>query len=106
MKGGSILSDEMKMATVNQPAAVEAVKFYTDFLANKLSPPSTLQNDGTANRQLFIAGTVAMYQSGQFDIASIRKESPNIDIAVMMIPHPDGKQTAATVGGGGYLTPH
>src|SRR5664279_4682470 len=63
--GGSIISDDMTKATVNSPEAVAAVKFYTDMLtANKVSPPSTLQNDGTANRRLFIAGTVAMYQSG------------------------------------------
>jgi ABC-type glycerol-3-phosphate transport system substrate-binding protein len=105
MNGGDIISDDMKTVTVNRPAAVEAVKFYTDFLTNKLSPLSTLQNDGTANRQLFIAGTVAMYQSGQFDIASIRKENPNIDIGVMMIPHPDGKQTAAIVGGWSFVIP-
>jgi len=105
MNGGSIISDDMKKATVNQPAAVEAVKFYTDFLANKLSPPSTLQNDGIANRQLFIAGTVAMYQSGQFDIDSIRKGNPNIDIGVAMIPHPDGKETAAIVGGWSFVIP-
>ena len=105
MNGGSIISDDMKKATVNQPAAVEAVKFYTDFLADKLSPPSTLQNDGIANRQLFIAGTVAMYQSGQFDIDSIRKGNPNIDIGVAMIPHPDGKETAAIVGGWSFVIP-
>jgi multiple sugar transport system substrate-binding protein len=106
MNGGSIISDDMKSVTVNQPPAVEAVKFYTDFLVtDKTSPPSTLQNDGTANRQLFIAGTVAMYQSGQFDIASIRKENPDIDIGVMMIPHPEGKDTAAIIGGWSFVIP-
>ena len=69
MNGGDIISADMKTAVVNSPEAVEAVKFYTDFYKNEQSPASTLQNDGTANRQLFIAGTVATYQSGQFDIA-------------------------------------
>ena len=32
MNGGSIISDDMTKATVNEPAAVEAVKFYTDML--------------------------------------------------------------------------
>lgn len=106
MNGGSIISDDMKKVTVNEPAAVEAVKFYTGMLTDaKVSPPSTLQNDGTANRQLFIAGTVAMYQSGQFDIGSIRKENPNIDIGVMQIPHPEGKETAAVIGGWSFVIP-
>ncbi|HET7714945.1 MAG TPA: sugar ABC transporter substrate-binding protein [Bauldia sp.] len=105
MNGGSIISDDMTKATVNEPAAVEAVTFYTDFLKKGLSPPSTLQNDGTANRRLFIAETVAMYQSGQFDVGSIRKENPNIDIGVMMIPHPEGKETAAILGGWSFIVP-
>ena len=106
MNGGSILSEDMTKATVNEPAAVEAVKFYTDKLVTEqVSPPSTLQNDGTANRRLFIAETVAMYQSGQFDIGSIRKENANIDIGVMMIPHPEGKETAAIIGGWSFIIP-
>jgi ABC-type glycerol-3-phosphate transport system substrate-binding protein len=105
MNGGSIISDDGKKATVNEPASVAAVKFYTDFFANKLSPASTLENDGTANRRLFIAETVAAYQSGQFDVASIRKENPKIDIGVMPIPHPQGKQTAAILGGWSFVVP-
>ncbi len=77
MNGGSIISDDMTKATVNEPAAVEAVTFYTDFFKKGLSPASTLENDGTANRRLFIADAVSMYQSGQFDVASIRKENPD-----------------------------
>jgi multiple sugar transport system substrate-binding protein len=106
MNGGSIISDDMTKATVNEPAAVEAVKFYTDMLVtHQVSPPSTLQNDGTANRRLFIAKTVAIYQSGQFDVGSIRKEAPDIDIGVMMIPHPEGKDTAAIIGGWSFIIP-
>jgi multiple sugar transport system substrate-binding protein len=105
MNGGSIISDDMKTVTVNSPETVEAVTFYTDFLKKGLSPPSTLQNDGTANRRLFIAETVAAYQSGQFDVGSIRKENANIDIGVMMIPHPEGKETAAILGGWSFIVP-
>ena len=106
MNGGSIISEDMTTATVNAPEAVEAVKFYTDMLVtHQVSPPSTLQNDGTANRRLFIAETVSMYQSGQFDIGSIRKENPNIDIGVMTIPHPEGKETAAILGGWSFIIP-
>jgi multiple sugar transport system substrate-binding protein len=105
MNGGSMISDDMTTATVNEPAAVEAVTFYTDFLAKGLSPASTLENDGTANRRLFIAETVSMYQSGQFDVASIRKENPAIDIGVMPIPHPEGKETAAILGGWSFVIP-
>src|SRR5690606_2669256 len=51
------------------------------------------------------AETVSMYQSGQFDIASIREENPDIDIGVMRIPHPEGKDTAAILGGWSFVVP-
>jgi multiple sugar transport system substrate-binding protein len=105
MNGGGIVSDDVKTAIVNQPAAVEAVTFYTDFYKAGISPTSTLENDGIANRRLFIAGTVSTYQSGQFDIAAIRKENDKIDIGVMMIPHPKGKETAAILGGWSFVLP-
>ena len=105
MNGGGIISEDMKTAIVNQPAAVEAVQFYTDFYKNGQSPTSTLENDGTANRRLFIAEKVAAYQSGQFDLGSIAKENPKINIGAMPIPHPDGKQTAAILGGWSYVVP-
>ena len=103
--GGGIVSYDLTTAIVNEPAAVEAVTFYTDFYTNGLSPTSTLENDGTANRRLFIAEAVSTYQSGQFDIGSIRAENPNIDIGVMKIPAPEGKDTAAILGGWSYVVP-
>ncbi len=105
MNGGNIVSDDLTTAVVNSPEAVAAVKFYTDFYLNGQSPDSTLQNDGTANRRLFIAESVASYQSGQFDIASIRNENPNIDIGVGLLPHPEGKTPASILGGWSYVVP-
>lgn len=105
MVGGGIISDDGKKVLVNSPESVRAVTFYTDFFKKKLSPASTLENDGTANRRLFIAGTVSMYQSGQFDVPSIKKENPDIDVGVMPIPHPEGGKTAAILGGWSLVVP-
>ncbi len=46
------------------------------------------------------AETVSMYQSGQFDIQSIRKENPNIDIGVIPIPIPTREDRQRSSGGG------
>ena len=106
MNGGDILSADLKKSTLNEKGAVEAVEFYTGMLTKeKVAPPSTLQNDGTALRRLFIAGSVAQYQSGQFDIASIKKEAPGLEIGVMPIPSPDGKKTSALLGGWSFIVP-
>lgn len=105
MNGGGIVSDDLSTAILNQPAAVEAVTYYTDFYKKGLSPASTLENDGLANRRLFIAGQVATYQSGQFDVPAIRKENADIDIGAFPIPSPEGKDTAAILGGWSYIVP-
>jgi multiple sugar transport system substrate-binding protein len=105
MLGGGIISDDGKQVLVNSPESIKAVTFYTDFFKNRISPSSTLENDGTANRRLFIAETVSMYQSGQFDIQSIRNENPKIDIGVIPIPHPEGGKTAAILGGWSFVVP-
>ena len=106
MNGGSMLNDDMTRAIVNEPPAVEAVTFYTDMLVkHHVSPPSTLQDDGNAIRRLFIAESVAMYQSGQFDVAPIRTENPKLDLGVAMLPHPVGRETAAALGGWSFIVP-
>jgi len=106
MNGGDILSADLTRDTVNEPAAVEAVPFYTDmYLTHHVSPPSTLQDDGLASRRLFIAESVAMYQSGQFDLEPIHRENPRLDLGVMMLPHPRGKPTAAALGGWSFIVP-
>ena len=104
--GGSIISEDMKTATVNEPAAVEAVKFYTDMLVtHHVSPPSTLQNDGTANRHLFAQGKGAMYEAGQFDVPAVKEENPNINFKAMMMPAPAGKDPASILGGWSMVVP-
>lgn len=105
MNGGDIISADGKTATINTPQAVAAVKYYTDFFTNGYSPDSTLQNDGVANRQLFIAGKVAMYQSGQFDIAPIQQGAPSLKLGAAPLPHPTGKSSACILSGWSYVIP-
>jgi multiple sugar transport system substrate-binding protein len=106
MNGGSVVSEDGKTALLNQPPAVEAIDVYTSMLTKYgVSPPSTLQNDGLALRRLFLAGTIAQYVSGQYDIAPIRAEAPNFDLGVAVMPHPDGKQTATLLGGWSFIVP-
>jgi len=104
--GGDLVSADGSKALVNEPKAVEAVTFWTDMYTKfGVSPASTLENDGTANRRLFIAERVSCYQSGQFDIASIQKENPSIDILPIMTPHPEGGNPSAILGGWSWVIP-
>ncbi len=106
MNGGGVLNDDNTASALAEPASIEAVEFYVHmFTEHGVAPPSTLQNDGAALRRLFIAGTIAQYQSGQFDLPAIRRENPDIDVAATMIPHPAGGSTAAILGGWNWIIP-
>lgn len=106
MNGGAIVSDDLTRAVVNEPAAVEAVTFYTDlFTRHHVSPPSTLQDDGLADRRLFIAEAIAMYQTGQFDLGVIRQENPGLEIGAMKLPKPEGRSPAVALGGWSFIVP-
>src|SRR5690606_1405092 len=106
MNGGDVLNEDYTEAVIDSPEAIEAVQFYVDMLTrHKVAPPSTLQNDGAALRRLFGAGTLAQYQSGQFDLPALRNENPDVDVAAMMIPHPEGRETAAVLGGWNWVIP-
>jgi ABC-type glycerol-3-phosphate transport system substrate-binding protein len=105
MNGGDVISKDGKTAQINSPEAVAAIQFYTDFYKNGFSPPSTLQNDGVANRQLFVANQVAMYQSGQYDIAPIQKAAPDLKFGAFPIPHPEGKPSACLLTGWSFVVP-
>jgi multiple sugar transport system substrate-binding protein len=106
MNGGDILSPDLTRVVVNDPAAVAGLTFYTDmFTRLDASPPSTLQNDGLGLRRLFVAESVAMYQSGPFDIGPIRDENPDLDLGVMPLPHPEGRDPAAVLGGWSFVVP-
>lgn len=105
MNGGTIISKDGKTATINSPEAVAAIKFYTDFYKLGISPDSTLQNDGLANRQLFVAGKVASYLTGQYDIAPIHQAASDLKIGAFMTPHPAGKETAGILNGWSFVIP-
>ncbi len=106
MQGGSFLSNDEKTAVVNSPQSVAGVTFYTDMLTKLgVTPPSTLQNDGVALRNLFTSGVIAMYQSGNYDLAPIHQTNPSIEIGAMKLPHPDGKDPVSVYSGWSFVIP-
>ena len=106
MNGGGILSDDYKKVIINSPESVAAVDFYTSMYTQlKVAPPSTLENDGLALRRLFMAGTIAQYQGTPTEIERLDKDAPDLDYGVAIMPHPEGKQTAALLGGWGFILP-
>jgi len=105
MNGGGILGPDNEVI-INSPASVEGLKLYVDlFTEHKVAPPSTLENDGNALRRLFTVGNVAQIPGATSDIGRIREAAPDLEIGVGLLPHPEGKEPAAILGGWNFVIP-
>ena len=85
--GGSILNNDNTKCTLNEPAAIEAIQLYHDFFRKyHVTPKSTMENDGIANRELFASGKVAMLMTGIYDLDPIMSANPNIELGTCLLP--------------------
>ncbi|HVF26342.1 MAG TPA: sugar ABC transporter substrate-binding protein, partial [Anaerolineales bacterium] len=76
MNGGDVLSADGTQCTLTEPAAVEALEWYGDFIHQGYSPsPQELEGLGMGGWDLFITGRVAMYQTGGWDIPANEAEA-------------------------------
>jgi multiple sugar transport system substrate-binding protein len=67
--GGNLWSEDGTQCTLDQPAAVEALDWYADFMRKGNSPsPSELSGLGMSGGDMFTTGKVAMVSSGGWDI--------------------------------------
>ncbi|WP_422480160.1 ABC transporter substrate-binding protein [Pleomorphochaeta sp. DL1XJH-081] len=104
MNGGDVISADGSKSIINEKEAVEAVRRYTDYLNKyKVSPPSTLENDGTGIRRLFEQNVNAMMQQGSYALPNIY--DAGIDVGTGLIPAPKGKDPAVIIGGWNYTVP-
>jgi len=106
MAGGGILSDDGKTVIVNSPDSVRGISFYTDMYTKyKVAPPSTLENGGLELRRLFMSGAIANYQGTPTELERFQADAPSLEYGVSIMPHPEGKQTAALLGGWAFIVP-
>jgi len=92
MNGGDILSADGTQCTLTEPAAVEALDWYGNFIHQGYSPsPQELEGLGMGGWDLFITGRVAMYQTGGWDIPANEEEAK---FEWGMAPLPKGKSEA------------
>jgi multiple sugar transport system substrate-binding protein len=89
--GGDILSKDLKKATFNSPAGVEALQFYVDlYRTDKSAPDSALSTKRNDSHKMFTNGIAGMTTTGPWFFAEIKKEKP--DLAYAVAPYPVGKQ--------------
>lgn len=93
--GGTILNDEKTGCTLDQPAAIEALAFYTGMVTHHGVSPDSSQTAAFGS-QMFLTGRVAMTTDGSWMINNY----DNIDSFEWGVaPLPRGKQQAAPVNG-------
>ena len=83
--GVDILNEDHTAAAFNTPAGVEVLEFWVNELAT-IAPPNALENDNTANRNLFAQGLLGMYLSGPFDLDPIREANPDLNKGFALFP--------------------
>lgn len=96
--GGSVLNEDNTKSALLSPEAIEASQLFVDlYRTHKASPESTLENNNTVNRNLFINGQVAMFISGNYDVDAIREANPELDFGTA--PQPKMKELTPILGG-------
>lgn len=100
--GGEVATADLKHGNLDTPEALEALKYYTEFLTKyHVAPESSVNNNSGDNRTLFINQKVAMYIDGQSGVMNVQKES-SIDIGICLWPGKNGPTTAGL--GGMYVS--
>jgi ABC-type glycerol-3-phosphate transport system substrate-binding protein len=89
--GGNLFDKDGKKSFLNSDASVKALQDIADSInVYKFAPMSSLELDETKMRSLFVAGKIAIYNAGPYDIATIKEENPNLDFGTAVNPGQDG----------------
>jgi multiple sugar transport system substrate-binding protein len=92
-----ILSTGADVTKVNTPQAVKSLAFLRGLIADKSMSPEVINwTQGDVQKQ-FSAGKAAMMVNGPWNIGSIKRDSPDLDFGVTLIPR--DKQFSSVLGG-------
>ncbi len=99
--GGELLDPEGTKSAINSPQALEALRLWVGLInEHKATPPGTHTWSGDDLRAAFQAGKVAMMVTGNFVVALLNRDAPNLNYGTTLIPAsgPNG-QHASFAGG-------
>jgi len=99
--GGDILNEDGSQSTINSPEALEALELWVNLIhEHKATPPGTHAWNGDDLRGAFQAGKIAMMVSGNFAVALLNRDSPDLNYGTALIPPPEtGAESASFAGG-------
>lgn len=98
---GSILSDDLKRCTLNQPNAYEAIQWISDLVNKHHVSPTDEESAQVGPRKLFVTGKLGMYVSGSWE-AELNFKDLIKDFEYDVAPLPAGKKRVTFIGGGAY----
>jgi len=102
--GRNILTDDVTV-NFNDPAVVDAIRFYNSLSATYHATPAGVQANWGSAPQNFAAGKVAMIVHSSGSLSTILKNA-NFKVGVMALPGKKSGSLASVPGGGNiYLTP-
>ena len=96
--GGDVLSDDGKIATLEDPIVKDALTFYKDMWEAGVMPPASQTDGGADFLNTFASGTIGMQGLGAFAINSIKASNPTMNFGVTYLPGKDGG-TSSFAGG-------
>ena len=95
---GSMFDDEGNL-TLNSPEVKETLQYWYDLIYKEKVAIKTSLNWGSGDRyNAFVAGKIAMYLGGNFNISSLKTDAPEMDFGVSLMPRNKG-QNASFAGG-------
>lgn len=104
--GGEIAvkKDGKWVSTLDQPAAVEALKWYVELLTKyKVAPEGSVTWNALNARQAFALGKAAMLIEGPWGLPAILKSNPDLEGKIGFALMPRGKKSGASFAGGSNL---
>lgn len=101
--GGDFIAPDNKTSILNQDAAFEGVKFYSELAVDGLMSMSALEKNSAEIEALFNSGEFATIFSGAYEIATLRREVPELAEKIGTVPFPAGPEGRYCFFGGSNL---
>jgi multiple sugar transport system substrate-binding protein len=106
--GGSFYDEKTKKVTTSDPKIVDALTWLVSF-AKKYGEEQIVGFQsafGQGAQSPFLAGLVSMDPNGNWDIATIKQYTPDLQYGIIPFPHPAGVQPTTWSGGWSWTVPN
>lgn len=101
--GGDFIAADNKTSIVNEDTAFEGVKFYSELAIDGLMHMPSLEKNSAEIEALFNAGEFATIFTGAYEIATLRREVPELAEKIGTVPFPEGPKGRYAFFGGSDL---